>query len=216
MQVVKSDDRMRACNKFFGGVFGMPTYIPTVNEDKNLRILPRTVGIRRWLGIKYFSGTLFSLSVVFYNLSDKEKTVKCTYRLFRLSGVAGQEEDRYIESGQDSFNVKARGKIKRFWRFGYLPQSGEYSVTLRLTEGTKSGEADSVYFDALPRDATLWSLQIAVVTGIAMLILVDYWGSFFLSRFNSHFSIPQPVVVASKSQIVKLKQPKGNDTPSAG
>jgi hypothetical protein len=166
---------MRACNRF-RGVFGMPIYIPLVNEDKTLRVSPRGVGIRKW-GIPYFSGTLFCLNIVFCNLSDNVKTVKCEYELLRLSGVVG-EKDKVIKEGQDSFNLKVGGKLKRFWKFDYLPQPGNYLVALRLIKGTNRGEADLVYFDALPRDATSWSLQIAVIIGIIMLIIGGLLGKF--------------------------------------
>ncbi len=157
--------KIGAClNKSFGGIFGMPTYMPVVNEDNTLRVVPRPVGIRKWLPIKYLSGTFLCLDVVFCSLSDNEKTIKCEYNLFRLSG-ANKKAD-FIKGGQDSFGLKARGKLKRFWGFCYLPQSGEYSVTLRLIEGTNKGEADLVYFDALLRDATLWRVQFTIMAAI--------------------------------------------------
>ncbi len=163
MQETKLGDRVKACNKLVGGIFGMPTYMPVVSEDNTLRVTPRGVGIRRWLGIKYLSGTFSCLDVVFYNLTDSEKTIKCEYNLYRLSG----NEADHIKGGKDSFNLKARCKLKRFWEFRYLPQPGNYSVTLGLTEGTKErGEADLVYWDALPRDATLWRLQLTIMAGI--------------------------------------------------
>ncbi len=169
--------RIGACNKFFGGLFGMPTYVTVVNEDNTLRVVPKGVGLRKWATIKYFSGTLFCLNTTFHNLSNNTKTAECGYDLFALHGV-GDNKGVFIGGGQDSFDLKAREKLRRFWGFGYLPQGGYYSVRLRLKEGTKQGEADLVYFDALPRDATSWSLQIAVFTGIVMLIIGGLLGKF--------------------------------------
>jgi hypothetical protein len=151
----------------------MPAYMTSRWEQWDLEFKSEGTGIRRFIPIPYFSGTELSINIIVRNNSNEEREINFSGA---LSGADFSSSGMLNDYTTDSQNVSVnpKDKIKRKLQFRSLPQPGNYSVKLNLgllggaepTQlGGRHGHCDIVYFDALPRDATItnWTVNILML-----------------------------------------------------
>lgn len=160
----------------------MPTYMSLNWSDRSITAKVTPVGIKkvfRW----YLSGELMKINLSITNDSDRSQHVGYKWALFRLAGSTQQRAD-LIKAADGDFELDAKRTRRGILRTAYLPQPGNYCLKLCLSadkEKKEEIEGDVLYFDALPKDATIvkvWFVVLsAIVGGIIGGLLVWFFGS---------------------------------------
>ena len=151
----------------------MPAYITSEWEQWKLKFRAKPIGIRRFIPIPYFSGTMLEVGLIMINASEKTQEIYYSGELFLLPEIAHATTEPIKRSEGVSVTINPNSKVKQKLQLTDLPQPGNYSLRLDLElrgreskpwDG-RSAYCDILYFDALPRDASItnWTINIVML-----------------------------------------------------
>jgi hypothetical protein len=152
----------------------MPAYSILKWEQWELTFKSKGIGIRKLIPIPYFSGTELSINVIIYNNSSEVRDLSLSGTLLGADSDSFETLTTYTTDSQ-TVNINAKDKKQCRLEFKRpIPQPGNYSVKLHqeilceapfeLNNG-RSGYGHIMYFDALPRDASItnWAINLLML-----------------------------------------------------
>ena len=152
----------------------MPAYSTLQWEQWDLTFKSKGTGIRKLIPIPYFSGTELSINIIICNNSNEVRALRLTGTLLGADLDSFETLTTYTTDSQAiNINPKAKAQCKLEFKRP-IPQPGNYSVKLheeilcdapfQLSNG-RSGYGHIMYFDALPRDASItnWGINLLML-----------------------------------------------------